>query len=117
MGWPGSRRDSRESEMFAFWQDRMAMHTEEALAALLACRAWLRTYTVKQKSLNKQLDSEKLRNIATARIGAVDHGVLIAALDLERFTIQQVTVFGQPRARAWANIRLLAAAYRLGGSR
>jgi hypothetical protein len=93
----------------------MAMRTEEALAALLAIRGWLRTYAVQQKSLNRGLNSEQLRNIATARIGAVDHGVMLAALELEHFTLKQVFVFGQPKARAWANIRLRAAAYRLEG--
>jgi hypothetical protein len=64
---PAAAVISRESELFAFWQDRMAMRTEEALAALLACRGWPRITTVKQKALNKQLDSEKIRNIAGRR--------------------------------------------------
>ena len=109
---------TRESEMFAFWQDRMAMRTEEALAAFLACRAWLRANAVKRKSLNKQLDSEKLRNVAAAQIGAVSHGVLIAALELEHFSVKQaIDSYGQPKANAWTNAHLLAAAFRLGGSR
>ena len=65
---------SREGEIFAFWQSRMAMRTEEALAAFISCRAWLRTHAVKRKSLSKGLDSEKLRNVAAQHIGVVDHG-------------------------------------------
>jgi hypothetical protein len=115
---PANAVISRESEMFAFWQSRMAMRTEEALAAFIACRAWLRLNAVKQKSLNKELDSEKLRNVAAQHIGMVSHGVLIAALELEHFSVKQaIDSFGQPRANAWTNAHLLAAAYKLGGSR
>ena len=104
---------SRDSQIFEFWQSRMAMRTEEALAALIACRAWLRLNTTKQKSLNRELDSKKLQNVAAFHIGQISHGVLIAALALEHFTVKQaIDSFGQARANAWTNARLLAAAYK-----
>jgi hypothetical protein len=93
----------------------MAMRTEEALAAFIACRVWLRANAVKRKSLNKQLHSEKLRNVAAQHMGEVSHGVLIAALELEGFIVRQaIDIFGQPRANAWTNARLRAPAYKLG---
>jgi hypothetical protein len=108
---------SRESKMFEFWRSRMAMRTEEALAAFIACRAWLRVNAVRRKSLNKQLDSEKIRNVAAQHIGGLSHGVLIAALELEGFIVKQtIDPFGQPTANAWTNARPLAAAYKLRGS-
>jgi hypothetical protein len=42
---------------------------------------------------------------------------MLAALELEGFTLKQVTDFEQPRARAWANVHLRAAAYKLGGNK
>ena len=92
------------------------MRTEEALAALIACRAWLRANAVKRKSLDKEFNSEKLRNIAALHIGAISHGFVIAALDLERFTVRQaIDSIGQPTPNAWTNAHLPVAAYRFGG--
>ena len=109
---------SLDGATFAFWQARMAMRTEETLAALIATRAWLRSNTFRRKSLNKALDSERLRNVASFSVGEVSHGGLIAALDLEGFSVVQAKdEFGQPTAHAWSNARLKAAAYALGGGR
>jgi hypothetical protein len=100
---------SEDSETFGFWQSRMDMRTDEALAAFMACRAWLRANAVKRKSLNKQFRSEKLWRIAAQNLGEVSHGVFIAALDLEGFTVKQsIDCLGQPTANAWTNVALKA---------
>lgn len=103
---------SLDSAVFAFWQARMALRTEESLAALIACRRWLRFYAVKRKTLDTALTSVALRNVVSFGIGEVAHGVIIAALDLEGFHVVQARdECGNLAAHACSNARLLATAY------
>ena len=100
---------SRDNVTFAFWRSRMDMRTEEALAALIASRAWLNAYAIRLKTLDKKRLSQNLWFIAQRDLSRVSHGVFIAALDLEGFKVQQATDnLGQPTASAWTGARLKA---------
>jgi hypothetical protein len=110
---PANAAISEDSETFAFWQSRMAMRTEDALAASIRSRTWLKANVVKLKSLNKREHSESLRNIAARDIGEISHGVFIAALDLEYFKVVQAKDnLGRPMAHAYTDAALRAGYWR-----